>query len=234
MGFEMTKVTSYQHYCPAAMALDVIGEKWSLLVVRDLLRGPQRFTDLLKYVGGITPKWLTARLKDLEASGIVERDSRPGRREVWYRLTLKGKALGPVVESLLIWGIQYAMRPPQPGEVIHPAQTIDAFVHYNNERGTRLGNPATWLVVFTAGDRHTIRFDGQSWFDDAEPSADSDLTIRTTPLEWVNFVTSARPRQVVGLAVEGEEPYLGDFLRLFGVAADGVTPNQRKEAAGIA
>ena len=83
----MGRTKTYEHFCAMARTLEVVGEKWTLLVVRDLMRGPQRFSDLLHYVGGITPKWLTARLRDLEAEGIIERDSEPGRREVWYRLT---------------------------------------------------------------------------------------------------------------------------------------------------
>ncbi|MEA2987275.1 MAG: hypothetical protein QOD94_3529, partial [Alphaproteobacteria bacterium] len=54
-----------QKDCPVARALDVIGEKWSLLIVRDLIEGPQRFSDLLRFNTGITPKWLTLRLRDL-------------------------------------------------------------------------------------------------------------------------------------------------------------------------
>ncbi len=56
----------YQHFCPAARALEVIGEKWSLLVVRDLLAGPRRFSDLRRTLTAITPKWLSARLRALE------------------------------------------------------------------------------------------------------------------------------------------------------------------------
>src|SRR5947208_1092317 len=103
----MTRSKEYRHYCPVARSLEVIGEKWSLLIVRDLLREPRRFTDLLHFLGGITPKWLTLRLRDLEAAGIVERDSEPGRREVWYRLTPRGRDLAPVIQELAIWGIDH-------------------------------------------------------------------------------------------------------------------------------
>src|SRR6266540_1580464 len=108
----MAKTKTYAHFCPVARTLEVIGEKWSLLIVRDLLRGPQRFTDLLRYLGGITPKWLTLRLRELEAAGIVEADRVSGRREVWYRLTSKGNDLAPVVQALAVWGIDHTARPP--------------------------------------------------------------------------------------------------------------------------
>src|SRR5436309_14608798 len=92
----------YQHFCPAARALEVIGEKWALLVVRDLLAGPRRFSDLRRSLTAITPKGLSARLRALEADAIVTREV-VGEREVWYRLTPKGEALAPVFDALLVW-----------------------------------------------------------------------------------------------------------------------------------
>src|SRR5438094_10409003 len=85
----------YRHFCPAARALETIGERWSLLVVRDLLAGPRRFSELRRSLATITPKWLSARLRTLEADGIVTRDVAV-KREVRYRLTPKGEALEPV------------------------------------------------------------------------------------------------------------------------------------------
>src|SRR5256712_13990062 len=84
----------YQHFCPAARALETVGEKWSLLIVRDLLAGPRRFSDLRRSLAAITPKWLSARLRALESDGIVTREV-AGEREVWHRLTPKGRAVEP-------------------------------------------------------------------------------------------------------------------------------------------
>src|SRR6266581_9124356 len=92
----------YQHFCPAARALETIGERWSLLIVRDLLAGPRRFSDLRRSLTAITPKWLSARLRALEEDGIVAREA-ASRREVWYRLTPRGQALAPVIDALLVW-----------------------------------------------------------------------------------------------------------------------------------
>src|SRR6476646_4691253 len=97
----------YQHFCPAARALEVVGEKWSLLIVRDLLAGPRRFSELRRSLAAITARWLSLRLRELEAAGIVEREA-SGQREVWYRLTSKGQALAPVIEELMVWGIEHA------------------------------------------------------------------------------------------------------------------------------
>src|SRR5499425_3337801 len=126
----------YQHFCPAARALETIGERWSLLIVRDLLAGPRRFSDLRRSLAAITPKWLSARLRALEADGVVEREAR-GQREVWYRLTPKGQALEPVFDALLVWGLDHAIGSPRPGEAIHPGRVIDGITRYLERRRVR-------------------------------------------------------------------------------------------------
>ena len=86
-------VRTYDHFCLTARALERVGDRWSLLVIRDLLTGAKRFTDLMDRLGGITPKTLSQRLRELEDAGIVTADREPGRREVWYRLTPAGADL---------------------------------------------------------------------------------------------------------------------------------------------
>jgi DNA-binding HxlR family transcriptional regulator len=99
-------------YCPVARALNVVGERWSLLVLRDLvLHGPRRFQGFQRSLVGISPNTLSARLKTLEDAGVIERrfyDQHPPRAE--YVLTEKGEALRPVVRALREWGEQYAPR----------------------------------------------------------------------------------------------------------------------------
>jgi len=91
---------SYRHFCPAARALETIAEQWSLLIVRDLLAGPRRFSDRRRSLAAITPKWLSPRLRALESDGVVTREV-AGEREVWYRLTPQGQALEPVSDASL-------------------------------------------------------------------------------------------------------------------------------------
>ena len=95
--------------CPVVRALDVVGEKWSLLILRDLFRkGPLRFQEFREGIDGVSPAMLSARLKDLEQSGVIATDlysAHPPRYE--YRLTEKGKALGPVLKALYNWGEKY-------------------------------------------------------------------------------------------------------------------------------
>jgi len=98
---------SYAQYCGLAKALDVVGERWTLLVVRELMLGPQRFTELLDGLPGIGRNLLAARLRHLEAAGIVSRGRLPppAASQV-YELTADGRALGPALAALGRWGIE--------------------------------------------------------------------------------------------------------------------------------
>src|SRR5215207_5316200 len=103
----------------AARALEVVGERWSLLIVRDLLPGPRRFTDLIRSLNPITPTRLTDRLRPLEAAGAVERGPAEGGNEGWYRLTDAGRDRGPAIDGLSCWGIEHGEGPPRADEPVH-------------------------------------------------------------------------------------------------------------------
>ena len=98
-----------QKRCPVARTLDVIGERWSLLVLRDLfLHGPRRFQDFQQSLSGVAPNTLSARLKTLETQGVLTRrlySEHPPRLE--YHLTEKGMSLGSVLKALKNWGERY-------------------------------------------------------------------------------------------------------------------------------
>ena len=98
---------SYDDGCAAAHALDVIGERWALLIVRELLLGPKRFTDLRSGLPTISPNVLTQRLAELEASLVVLRYKLPPPSNTWvYDLTDWGKELEPPVLELARWGVR--------------------------------------------------------------------------------------------------------------------------------
>jgi DNA-binding HxlR family transcriptional regulator len=115
---------SYGHYCPVAKTLELVGERWTLLIVRELLVGPQRFTDLHAALEGIPRNLLADRLRDFEAHDIVTRTELPppAARAV-YELTEAGRALLPVIGALAQWGLTH-LPPPQPGEVVSPTLGI--------------------------------------------------------------------------------------------------------------
>jgi DNA-binding HxlR family transcriptional regulator len=95
-----------QKNCPVARALDIIGERWTILLLRDLfLQGPRRFQDFQESLAGVAPNTLSARLKTMEDHGLIARrvySDHPPRLE--YYLTDKGKSLGPVLKALRDWG----------------------------------------------------------------------------------------------------------------------------------
>jgi DNA-binding HxlR family transcriptional regulator len=111
-GVSTPKRRAYHQYCGAARALDVVGERWTLLIVRNLLLGPRRYSDLLTELPGITTNLLAKRLKEMTAAGLIEHDlaSPPPRAEL-YALTARGRALEPVLLDLVRWGGALMGRP---------------------------------------------------------------------------------------------------------------------------
>src|SRR5258708_6956626 len=108
----------YGQACAIARALDVVGERWSLLLVRELTLGPRRYRDLATGLPGIPSNVLAGRLKDLQAAGVITRRTLPAPTDVTvYELTDAGRALQPALNELLDWGLRYAPAPSQDDEV---------------------------------------------------------------------------------------------------------------------
>src|SRR5258708_38405445 len=102
----------YGQACPIARALDVVGERWSLLLVRELILGPRRYRDLATGLPGIPSNVLAERLKDLQAAGVITRRTLPAPTDVTvYELTEAGRALQPALKELLDWGLRYGPEP---------------------------------------------------------------------------------------------------------------------------
>ena len=225
---------SYQHFCPAARALETIGEKWSLLIVRDLLAGPRRFSDLRRSLAAITPKWLSARLRALESDGIVTREV-AGEREVWYHLTPKGQALEPVFDALLVWGMDHALGLPRGGEAIHPGRTMDTMVRYLAHRRPRGTGRTTWVFRFGDDRGYTIRFDGTRWIRQRGEGA-ADVVVQTTPDEWVKFLSAdveGRRRWLRKRRATGTRQRLDELATAFGPAHDAGLETATIESGGI-
>ena len=112
----MARQRSYGQFCPAAKALDVIGERWTLLIVRELLLGPRRFTDLQAALPGLGTSLLASRLKTLAAAGVIERRRLPPPAGSWvYEITVAGLGVALVVKALADWGARL-LEAPAPGE----------------------------------------------------------------------------------------------------------------------
>lgn len=105
---------SYEQACTLALTLDVVGERWTLLLIRELMLGPRRFTDLLDGLPGIGRNLLAARLHHLEDEGIVAKGRLPPpAASRVYELTDDGRALGPAMAALSRWGVERRERPPK-------------------------------------------------------------------------------------------------------------------------
>ncbi|HEU4450953.1 MAG TPA: helix-turn-helix domain-containing protein [Gaiellaceae bacterium] len=116
----------YDHYCPVAHALDLVGERWALLVVRELMRGPQRYTDLAEHLPGIGTNVLASRLRDLEAAGVVARRRLPppAASQV-YELTDYGHGLRAVLRELALWGAR-SLGPPEDEDELYAGWLANA------------------------------------------------------------------------------------------------------------
>src|SRR5438874_12374204 len=116
----------FDQYCPVAHALTLVGERWSLLIVRELLNGPKRYTDLTNGLPGIGTNILAARLRELEEGGIVQkRRLPPPAASTVYELTEYGSGLNEAMYALARWGAR-SLGPPGPEEVLYPEWGVNA------------------------------------------------------------------------------------------------------------
>jgi DNA-binding HxlR family transcriptional regulator len=208
---------SYRQYCAMAKALDVIGDRWSLLVVRELLlRGACRYTDLLAGLPGIATNLLADRLRDLEAAGIIGREAATARSvTALYRLTPRGAALRPVVKALGAWG----------GPLLAEASDDDAFQSHwlvlpaeELLRDRTPGEPPVVIEVRTGDQPVVIETVGGEVRARPGTAANPDLVLSGPHRVIVRFLAGRLDRvdaQAAGLRVDGD---LGALRRLQPVA----------------
>ncbi|GGT65460.1 winged helix-turn-helix transcriptional regulator [Streptomyces lateritius] len=114
----MPRRRSYDQYCAAARALDVVGDRWTLLIVRELLAGPRRYTDLHADLPGVSTDMLAGRLKDMEGAALLTRRRLPPPASASvYELTERGRGLLPVLRALAEWGAP-ALEEPRPTDAV--------------------------------------------------------------------------------------------------------------------
>ena len=213
-------VRTYDHFCLVARALERVGDRWSLLVIRDLLTGDRRFTDLMDRLGGITPKTLSQRLRELEDAGIVTADREPGRREVWYRLTPAGADLGPIIDELNWWGLRHAWRWPEPGERLHAEHLLRCVVQAIGLTGGDLV-PARWHFRLDGAD-YLAESDGHQWSLSAgAPAAPADVTITATTQALTGLIFAGSDS---GIDITGETGAVRRFQHLIPTMAAVVPP----------
>jgi DNA-binding HxlR family transcriptional regulator len=208
----------YRHFCMAARALEVVGERWSLLIVRDLQLGPRRFTDLVRSLDEITPTRLTDRLRHLEAAGVVTREPPQRGREVWYRLTDAGRDLEPVIDALTRWGMEHALARPAPGEPVHPEPAMTGTKVWLNREGGTHSEGLVWLWSFPGADHYTLRYTGGRWELTQGRDDSPAVTVVATPASWATFLTSPRAGRRLptrDIRLEGSRTALRRFAKTF-------------------
>ncbi|GAB3450834.1 winged helix-turn-helix transcriptional regulator [Actinophytocola sediminis] len=116
---------TYNQYCATARTLDLVGERWTLLLIRELLTGPKRFGDLQASLRGLGTGLLAARLRHLEREGLTHRVTLPPpARTPAYALTEAGEGLGPAILELARWGLTWGMGEKRDSETFHPGWAV--------------------------------------------------------------------------------------------------------------
>src|SRR5215813_501744 len=205
----------FGQYCGLARALELVGERWALLIVRDLAAGPRRFTDLLAGMPGIPTNVLSTRLKELEASGIVERQiAPPPQRGVVYALTDSGRGLEPAIITLAAWG-NGQLGDPRPGEFV-PASTVAIALRatFNQAAARRL--TASW-EIHAPGDVvvYAVVTDGILETGDGPAPVKPDLVMTFSPEELPTYRVLIQAARCGLVKLEGRRKLLDTFLRVF-------------------
>ena len=107
----------YKQYCPVARASEILAERWTPLIVRELIAGSHRFNEIERALPGISRSLLASRLRQLEEGGVIERVPRAQSKLPEYHLSEAGRALKPVIEALGAWGVRWAFGDPRPEEL---------------------------------------------------------------------------------------------------------------------
>jgi DNA-binding HxlR family transcriptional regulator len=152
---------SYGQYCSIAKALDVVGDRWTLLIIRELLiRGACRYTDLRNGLPGIATNLLTDRIRDLESAGLIRReDAPPPVATTLYHLTEAGTQLEPVLDAIGRWGVRYMAEPAEADEFRGHwfSFPVSFFLHDRDPDG-----PAVSIELRTSDDPVVIEVSGGS------------------------------------------------------------------------
>ena len=205
----------YGQRCSVARALDVIGERWSPLIVRELLTGSKRYTDLLDGLPGIGTNVLARRLADLQAHGIVEKRTLPPPTPVAvYELTEGGRALAPVLRELRSWGTRYGPA-PEPGDAVRPAWILQSAA--NRPPGLEPGRTCEIRV----GNEH-FELTGDGVKAGSAASADAIVTIEPSVFLRLAAGRLDAARASAQSEIVGDRELAGDvFGMLAGSAASG-------------
>jgi DNA-binding HxlR family transcriptional regulator len=218
MGSSVEPDRIYRHFCMTARALEVVGDRWSLLIVRDLLLGPRRFTDLARTLNPITPTRLTDRLRRLEAAGVIEREPAETGKEVWYRLTEAGLDLEAAIDELTFWGIEHAKEPPRPDEPVHSDAVMVGTKVWLNRYGPPKADGLVWVWRFPGEDYYRLRAANGTWELSRATEEAAAVMVDATQPAWATFLTTPREQRRLpsdDVRLEGTRSEIRKFANAF-------------------
>jgi DNA-binding HxlR family transcriptional regulator len=213
-------MTGYRQYCPVARAAEIVADRWTPLIVRELLAGSRHFNEIERGLPGISRSLLAARLRHLEDAGVVERRTSNRPKVTEYYLTDAGCDLETVLERLGAWGVRWAFGEPKPEELdpvlllwkmhqrirrelLPPKRTVVEF-DFTGQRGRRL-----WLVLEPREVSVCLK----------PPGFDPDLIVRTDlkffSRVWMGFIEYDSAIRSRGVVVEGPRALARDLPRWF-------------------
>jgi len=199
----------YDQWSPDSRALDLVGDKWTLLIIRDLISGPRRFVELQRVLPGISTEQLRSRLNRMVADGMLTRQRyREVPPRVDYELTARARELAPVLGELARWGYEWAWGPPRESESIDPGavfRLIPGLVDRDSTAVGRIeltvtdgrdGQPLSYMVTFAAGSASISERD--SGGADAHLRGSTEAWIQAlSPVGSNNFLRSGGDRSLV-------------------------------------
>lgn len=211
---------SYDQFCGLAGVLDLVGERWTLLVVRELMTGPKRYTDLADALPGIGTSLLASRLKRLEDAGICVRTHLPPpAASTVYALTEIGEELGHALVPLIRWGLRHAVsEEPGADALVRPHWALLAFTHLVDPAALE-GIAATYRFVIAGRAAYLQLRDGRASVLLSEGDRAPDATI-TLDAATVAAVGSGRATAVEAvldgrIVVEGDATAIDQLVRVF-------------------
>lgn len=210
----------FDQYCPIANALSLVGERWALLVVRELLRGPRRYTDLADGLPGIGSKVLSTRLRELEEGGVVQRRKLPPpAASTVYELTDYGRGLEEVLHAIARWGARTLGLPRREDDLEHDwgLNAFPALLYPERARGL-----TETTVVHVDDDVFTVRLADGRLRVEVGATAEPDLDLATDMATFFELASGDLPPGEAladgRIRIEGDPDALDRFFRTFSFA----------------
>jgi len=198
---------SYGQYCSIAKALDVVGDRWTLLIIRELMiRGACRYTDLKNGLPGIATNMLSDRIRELESAGLISReDAPPPVATTLFHLTDAGRQLHPVLDALAQWGVQYMVEGPAAGDEFRGHWFAFPAAFFLHDRDP--GGPPVTLELRAANSPVVIEISGGSFQTRLGTAVAPDVVLEGSPHMILALMSGHVPVDAaadLGLRISGD------------------------------